>query len=387
MNRLLKMLRSATPSPRIHFRVEKYGKRGIRDFLRDLMAMANADVDGSRYIIVGAGFDDRGRKQLTGIGREDFAGNPSYLSLAREFIEPPIRLKYESVIVDDARIGVYEIGDCQDRPYMMRKDFSETLRRGDAYQRSGERAVKMNRRQLQVLFEKKFHDSVSGDSIEIGFPGEIIHKDQRLAVCDLSQLPSDVAATNIRQFMEVKDRMKAAGANTMVARLTHARLFGTDSPYEDRSADELAEEMRQIRSRYRDQDEHFLFEQNGRELQFVVYNQGDEAVRDASLTVMLPKHPALHVARRLPRTLDDGRFVDRMPSEQAEYPSVTAAGGGVRVSANLGDIAAGDMVEAFARPLLVCAGDALAGRRIGIRFSLHAGNLRVPARSRLRLLL
>ena len=387
MNRLAKIVQSATPSRRVQFRGSRYGADGAREFLRDLMAIANADVDGSRYIIVGAAFDTGGRKHFSGVGRDDFTGKPSYLALAREFIEPPVRLRYESVIVDDTRVGVFEIGDCQDRPYMMRKDFSETLRRGDAYTRSGDRAVKMNRGQLQTLFEKKFRESVSGDRIEIGFPGDIIHKDRRVPVCDLSQLPSGVAATNIRQFMEVKNRMKSAGGNTMVARLTHARLFGTDSPYEDRSPEELAAEMRQIERQYREQDEHYLFEQNGQPLQFVVYNQGDEPVRDASLTLVLPNHNAFYVATRLPKILDDGRFVDRMPSEQSDYPSVTLSDDSIRVAANLGDLPAGEIVEAFARPLIICAGNGLAGRRIGIRFSLHASNLRAPARSKLRLLL
>ena len=387
MNRLAKIVQSATPSGRVQFRGTRYGTRGARDFLRDLMAIANADVEGSRYIIVGAALDSGGRKHFNGVDGEDFTGKPSYLALAREFIEPPVRLRYESVIVDDARVGVFEIGDCQDRPYMMRKDYSETLRRGDAYKRSGDRAVKMNRRQLQTLFERKFRESVSGDRIEVGFPGDIIHKDKRVPVSDLSELPSGVAATNIRQFMDVKSRMKSAGGNTMVARLTHARLFGTDSPYEDRSPEELADEMRQIQRQYREQDEHYLFEQNGQPLQLVIYNQGDEAVRDASLTLVLPNHGALYVATRLPGVLEDGRFVDRLPSEQSEYPSVTLSDDSIRVTANLGDLPAGEIVEAFARPLIVCAGNELAGRRIGIRFSLHASNLRAPAGSKLRLLL
>lgn len=387
MNRLAKIARSATPSRRCQFRSTHYGKRGAREFLRDLMAIANADVDGSRYIIVGAAFDDDGHKQLTGVERDDFTGKPSYQALARDFIEPPVRLRYESVIIDDVRVGVYEIGDCQDRPYMMRRDFSETLRRGDAYKRSGDRAVKMNRRQLQTLFEKKFRESVSGDSIEIGFPGDIIHKDRRVPVSDLSQLPSRVAAKNISQLMEVKSRTKSAAGNTMVVRLTHARLFGTDSPYEDRSPEELAREMQQIQRQYREQDEHYLFEKHGEEVQLVIYNQGDEPVRDASLTLVMPNHHALYVATRLPKLLEDDRFVDRLPSAQAEYPSVTLSDDSIRVSANLGDIPTGEIVEAFTRPLIICAGNGLAGRRIGIRFSLYASNLRAPARSKLRLLL
>ncbi len=387
MNRLAKIVRSATPSTRIQFRPNNYGKKGARDFLRDLVAIANADVDGTRYIVVGAGFDKDGQRHYTGVEREDFSGKPPYLALAREFIEPPIRLKYESIIDDDNRVGVFEIGDCQDRPYMMRKDFCETLRRGDAYQRTGDHAVKMNRRQLQLMFERKFRESVSVDRIEIGFPGEIIHKDRHIPVCDLSQLPSGVAATNIRQFMEVKRRMKAAGGNTMVARLTHARLFGTDSPYQDRSPQELAEDMHQIRRQYRDEDEHYLFENNGHSLQLVVYNQGDEPIRDTSISLVMPQHRALHVAERLPKRLDGGRFVDRMPSEQADYPSVSLSDDGVWVSATLGDIPAGEIIEVFAKPLLLCAGDELAGRRVAIQVSLFASNLRAPARSKLRLVL
>ena len=59
---------------------------------------------------------------------------------------------------------------------MMRIDYSEKLRRGDAYMRVNDAAIKMGRRQLSDLFERKFRDSVSAGDIEIGFPGEIIHK-------------------------------------------------------------------------------------------------------------------------------------------------------------------------------------------------------------------
>lgn len=45
------------------------------------------------------------------IDRDDFTGNPSYQALANEFIEPPVRIKYQPVIVDGKRLGVYEIGD------------------------------------------------------------------------------------------------------------------------------------------------------------------------------------------------------------------------------------------------------------------------------------
>lgn len=386
MKRLGKIVRSATPSTGVQFRPSEYGSAGARDFLRDIIAMANAPVEGQRYIIVGAEIDAKGRKLLREVDREDFTGNPSYQALANEFIEPPVRIKYQPVMVDGKRIGVYEIGDCQDRPYMMRVDHSETLRRGDAYTRANDRAVKMGRRQLQSLFEQKFRESVSDASIEIGFPGEIIHKARQIEVCDLAQLPSAVATAKLKQLIDIKSGMKSSGSTTMVARLTHARLFGTDSPYEDRSPDELAAEMRQIRQRYRSQDEHFLFEQHSQELQFVIYNQGEEIIREASLSLVMPNHAAFYVASQLPKILQDDRLVDRTPAEQAEYPSVALSDDNVQVSGKLGDIESGELMEIFTAPLRVCVGTDLSGRRFGVQYSLFAKNLRAPARGKLRLM-
>jgi predicted HTH transcriptional regulator len=157
MNRLLKIARTATPGTGIQFRKDKYGSSGIRSFLRDVLAMANAAVDGPRYIIIGVDFESRGRKAVHAVDVEDFSGKPSYQSLANEFIEPPLRIRYKPVTIDGHRIGVFELSDSQDRPYMMR----------------------------------------------IGFPGEIIHKDLSINSCDLSQLPSAEASKKLNQLIDI----------------------------------------------------------------------------------------------------------------------------------------------------------------------------------------
>ena len=102
---LAKIVRAAAPGSGVQLRPAAYGKNGIRQFLRDVVAMANASVDGARYIIVGAAIDKKGNKRLTSVSREDFSGKPSYQGLVTDFIEPPIRLKYKSVNVDGKRIG------------------------------------------------------------------------------------------------------------------------------------------------------------------------------------------------------------------------------------------------------------------------------------------
>ena len=387
MNRLSNIARTATPSGGIQFRASAYGTAGTRDFLRDLIAMANAPIEGNRYIVTGIGFSDTGAKRVRGVDASDFTGKPSYQALANEFIEPPIRVRYQAVKIDDKVVGVYEIGDCQDRPYMLRIDHSETLRRGDAYVRRNDSAIKMGRRQLQAQFEAKFRESVSAEQIEIGFPGEIIHKDQPLPVCDLGQLPSAVASAKLQEMLSIKSGRAAPGSTSMLARLTHARLFGSDNPYEDRSKEELLDEMRRIGEQYAPHDAHFLFEQNARPVQLVVFNQGDEPIRDASISMVMPNHSNLHVASELPARPRNGHFVARNSQEQGGYPSVNLTDDSVHIAHKLGDIPPGEFIEVFETPVRLCAGQDLRGRRFGIQYALFAQNLRAPAKGRLRLLL
>ena len=386
MSNLLKIARTATPGTGVQFRKEKYGSSGVQSFLRDVLALANAAVNGPRYIVVGADIDSKGRKSVHPIGAEDFSGKPSYQSLANEYIEPPIRIRYKPVTIDGQRVGVFEIGDSQDRPYMMRIDYSEKLRRGDAYVRTKGNIMKMGRRQLAELFEKKFRDSVSAGDIEIGFPGDIIHKDLTLDCCDLSQLPSAKASKKLNQLIDIRNKSRSSGSTTVMARLTHARLFGADDPYVDRSPEQLMREIGELRAKYRDQDNHFLFESRAQRMQMVVYNQGNEPIIDASLSLIMPNHNSFYVAGGLPKITRRTGFVDRTPDEIAAYPAVVLKDDSVQVTSKIGDIPVGEPVDVFVSRLRLCVGQDLCDKRFGLRYALHAQNLRSPAKGQLRLL-
>jgi len=386
MSRLLKIARSGTPGTGVQFCKEAYGNAGIRRFLTDVLAMANASIEGNRYIVTGIEFDRSKKRRIHNISRDDFNGKPSYQALVSDFIEPPVRVRYQPLSVDGQRVGIFEIGECRDVPYMMRADYSEKLRRGDAYVRVHNATVKLGRRQLLEMFERKFRDSVSADRIEIGFPGEIIHKDYRIPVNDLSKLPSAVAGGKLQQMLETKAKSSNSGATTIMARLTHARLFGSDSPYKERDTEELMTEMSDIRRKHRYEDDQFLFETHHKELQLVIYNQGTEPIQNASISLMMPNHNSFYVASRLPRILRDEKWIDRGPAEHAEYPAVNLKDDSVQVTSTLGQITADAPVNAFETPLRICVGKELKGRRLGIRYTLFGSNLRRPAKGKLRLL-
>jgi hypothetical protein len=386
MNRLIKIARDALPCTSVQFREMPYGEAGLRHFLQDVMALANASVEGERFIVVGVGVDAAGKRSVSHIEESDFSGKPSYRAVITDYVEPPIRLRYKAINLDGKRAGIFEIGDCRDRPYMMKADYSEQLRRGDAYLRSGNKAMKMGRRQLQALFEHKFQESVASSRVEIGFPGEIIHKDLLVPTADLSKMPSIVASANLQQLISTREKFKDAAANTGILRLTHARLYGSDSPFEDKSPTILFEEMSKLKDKFRYDDQYFLFDRNVQKIQLVVYNQGDEPIRDASLVLVMPNHNSVFVASKLPRQMRDGELVDAGSNDLIDYPAVNLKDDAVQVSTNLGELPVNSMTEVFETPLRICIGSDLKGRRLGIRYSLYGSNLRAPAQGKLRLI-
>ncbi len=386
MDQLAKLLTSAAQGAGLQFRKHSYGAGSIRDFLRDTMAMANASVDGPRLIVVGVDTDDRDKKQVYPVSDKDFSGKPDYVKLVSDYIEPALNVSYEATSIDGKQVGVFRIDNCRDRPYMMRVDFSEELRRGDAYMRVNDAAIKMGRRQLQVLFEQRFRDSVSGDHVEVGFPGEIIHKHLGLACRDLDQLPSAVAASKLEELIKIQLNSRDTGSTSIMARLVHARLFGSDDPYVSRSPDELMQEMEQIRDKYDAEDREFLFETHAQRMQLVLYNQGHEPIVDASLALVLPNDPDLYIADRPPMTRTDGLFVECAPEEVAAYPAVNLLDNTIHIKCSIRRLPPGEPVDAFGSPLRLYPGPGLRGRKFGIRYSLQGRNLRAPAKGQLRLL-
>ncbi|MBT8091958.1 MAG: ATP-binding protein [Gammaproteobacteria bacterium] len=362
----------------IQYRRKPYGASGVREFLRDVLAMANAPIVGTRHIIVGVDIDTGGNRNVDPVSDGDFGTSPDYMQLAKEHIEPALDISYAPSLLDGKKIGVFEIGDSRDRPYMMRVSYSETLQLGDAYIRVDNTAVKMGRAQLQALFEQNYQTSVSADNVEIGFAGDKIQEALALSCRDLSELPSTVATRKLEELMKASGN-QASGSTSMVVRLAHARLYGSDEPYVSRSPEEVMLELDQVGFKYAEQDKQFLFGMNAQMIQAAIHNHGSEAITNAILELALPKDSEFFVTDRPPS-------MSQASNDDAIYPEVTLRDNVTRISQKIGVIPAGASVDVFTEPLRVFAGNALRGRRFRIHYALRGQNLRSTIKGRLRLM-
>jgi hypothetical protein len=368
MTTLEELIQSGRPATPLQYRPNAYGPDGGREFLRDVLAMANAGVPGPRLIVVGVDSESAGSARLRGIGVDDFKRQPSFVELVRQHIEPPVAVKYLPVNVAGTQVGVVQIGDCQDRPYMMRTDHSPTLRRGDAWVRVNNEVFRMDRNQLQALFQANFKDAIGTERIEIGFAGEMNLQTMVLPVCDIQDLPSAVAANKVRQMLDVKEKSKGSGNTTLMARLTHARVFGAGSSYEEQSVATLAGELGEITQRHRLDDQRFLFETHGVDIQIRIFNQSESPIKEASFTLALPNVEQLYVAKK--------------PGDE-RYPTVDNQKDATVVTNYIGEIPSGTPFSAFTVPLKICAGRSLQGQRLTVGYTLFGRNLRAPGRGQL----
>ena len=63
----------------------------------------------------------------------------------------------------------------------------------------------------------QFHKEKYGNSGIRSFPGEIIHKDLSVNVCDLTQLPSAEASKKLHQLIDIRNSSRNTGFTTVMA--------------------------------------------------------------------------------------------------------------------------------------------------------------------------
>ncbi len=99
-------------STRLDFKREQYKKEKNKNLIKDIMSMANAPIDGKKYIVVGVKDKTDGEKEYHAIQKEEFIDQATYEQVIRENIEPSIEFSYSPLEVGGSLLGIFEIGPC-----------------------------------------------------------------------------------------------------------------------------------------------------------------------------------------------------------------------------------------------------------------------------------
>ncbi|WP_157796524.1 AlbA family DNA-binding domain-containing protein [Bacillus sp. FJAT-45037] len=282
---LIKYEREGT---RLDFKKEQYIKEKYQDLIKDIMAMANAPIEGRRHIIIGVKDKPDGTKDYFSLNRDEIVDQATFQQIIRENVEPSIDFSYFTHEMDGNLFGVIEIEQCTNPPCMMRKDY-KGLKKGECFIRKGSQQERMTRSDLDEMLKHK--EKVQFDNkILIGFNKNL---DSKISVDAVEELhfPSDKAKDKIEGIIEGRELIGEDNTNalSMLAKLgmNYSNIMG-NAPYEQRSTEELKKDLKSLKETYMDEDFYYIGEELSEKINLTLRNEGNQYLEDVSIDLRIP---------------------------------------------------------------------------------------------------
>jgi hypothetical protein len=379
MSQLEDLVRFENANSGVAFREGVYAAAEQTAFLRDVLALANAAVQGPRFLIVGVRDTVGGKRTIEGIGREQWTELKNRLGAwVGGIVEPPLKIAVRALEIEGKLVGLVCLAACEDPPYLLSEQAPAGLPIGGGWVRRGTQHFPLLRADLQRMFEAKLAVAAPVADVTIGFAGETPQHEIELPILRLDRLPSAVAAEKLRKVLAAKQSAKAMFGRTVtqLSRLVHAQLFGVDRAYESHSDESLRMLIAGTAESHRAADEHYAFETRAHRLDLVVGNASGTPLGNAMLHMRLPRIDAVGVAERLYQ--DPER-----PAKVDGYPRVHVGAQAIDIETDLGVLPPGKITRAFREPPRFWARPGAAGKTLPLDVTLHARELREPIRETL----
>jgi len=368
----------------LDFKGAQYPKEKHADLIKDIIAMANADTNDGCYIIIGVIRNNEGQKELRGINREDFIDDAVYQQLIRENVEPDVNFEYILHEYAGKCFGVFRIGKCDDKPYMMKKDYKK-LKTGDSWIRKGTHQPPMIRRDFDAIYEQKMAYFGFNGHVEMLFE-ENESDNITIPTARKLTLPSEREAKKIRHVIEEKknpgtQKPEIPSISTILSLddITYA-IHGA-KPYRKRTLEELEDSLENVRKDFATEDKYFRFEENGYKLNIILHNKGEQYIEDGEIHVHIPKAEGLLVAHRVtaePHYDSYGNATIIGPHHDLKYPIVTEYENYTVIVESVGDIKHHIQILAFGEPVRIFFNNSLQGESIEIECKIFGKNLKKP---------
>jgi hypothetical protein len=362
------------------------------DLLKDVMAMANADIDSDRHIVLGVHLDKKtGQRNLIGIDKNDVRDSSDYQSWIREFIEPNIDLKYFPYDCDGKTFGIIEISNCVRRPYLMRKEYNHQkkyLLEGEAWIRNNSIQNRMKRNDFENIYEKRLKNKGFSGDLKLYFSdtnSDIL----TLRTTDEMMLPSKRAYEKITKIIDRKKEQQKITGNTLKNIFVRFDkilrwIFSFDRNYLKMSLEELEKIQDEIINQYSEADYSQIFDLMANRINITIENLGDEYIEDASIRFIFPT-----VGLAISNNSGNGHNTHRSPKivlpnpwnyylKQLSNYNVTYEYNKFEFTKGIGDIKHKMPMEIFTDPLKISLNKSLAGKTIIIKCIIYGKNLREP---------
>jgi hypothetical protein len=371
----------------LDFKAIQYKKEKYLELLKDIVAMANVDMQGERLIIVGVKHKPNGEKEFLSIQEDEFIDASTYQQLIHENVEPELSISYEPYNYNGKLLGVLKILGCKEQPYMLKKDYGK-LKRGDCFIRKGTIQMSVTRLDLERIYSKRYFNNPFKDKIELGFSDSKFSSeiDVNPITVDNLELRSDRERKKINEAIEAKkNETELEKAYLVTSSFTNAMPFQA-VPYKNQSVSTLYTSLKSVKTNYEDDDYYEVCELHAFKLNIDILNKAAEYIEDVSVELEIIKEEGFFISTEIlekPNHSFYPHINTNSIMNKMSYPNVENSNEKYFVSQHIGNIKHQIKTKIFNEDLRMVIYKVPQSSKIVLQLTLYGKNLSEPIKKEL----
>ena len=343
---------------------------GKEELVKEVIGLANANVDGPRYILFGINPGAMEGSKIVGIDEGAMTDLKKAHRHISELIEPVVSLAFIYDKFNGKLVGALEIDDCDEGPFAVGQDYSKELSRGKSWRREGRELREVDIADLakeaspeptEVIDEAEMIDPLAVPTIDVGFNDDLDSKSIQLSIPDTSDPPF---AKERQDTKDLKQTIRETVNTVTTQILKLARKSSRES--DDDSSTDVVKAAQDL---FNDVDKYYYYEEKALQLNLAVCNKGTQSVKDVRIELGFPIVKDFDIADRIYVSPFDKRT--RADIKNVGYPKVEHRDKAIFVRNTIGVLEPNSPVPALKCALRMAVGPAMQNRKLAILYTLR----------------
>jgi len=344
------------------------------ELVKEVIGLANADVEGPRYILFGINPGAIDGSKVVGIKDDVAAALKKAHRVISAQIEPVVSLAFIFDRIHGKLAGALEIDGGEDGPFVPGKDFSADAAGEKTWIREGRDLRVVDISELGSVGTPGSHgevgEAVAAEPIEIpdidvGFNEDPNCDVIELSIPDTSNPPFAGEKDDTGSQTSITQTLKSA-VNTMTTKLIG--LARGRSKDEDNSSTDVVKAAQDLIT---EAENHYYYEEKALQLNFSVFNTGSHPVDDLHIEFGFPKIEDFDIADRVHMSPFDKS--SHPATRNHGYPEVVRIDKGMIVRNKIGTLKPAVSTPALRCPIRMAVGPGAQRRKVAVLYTLRRG--------------
>ena len=342
------------------------------ELVREVIGLANADVDGPRNILFGVNAAAVEGDGIVGISEHAVAELKKAHRLVSMLVEPTLELAFIFDRINGKLVGTLEINGCDYGPYFVATDLPGSMRRGQCWVRNGRELLSMDRGSASPPVASDSAESTVNlpehVDVSVGFGDDPDCDFVELAIPDASSPPFAEELEEAEESAVITQVLKQTvrTRTTQILRLGQGNVAMMVAETPDGEDTGLSEHAGKILA---DARNHYFFEERAVKVDPCIRNRGDDDLENVTIEFGFPRIPYFDVADRLYVSPFDKR--SDVEIRNMGYPAVDVRSDAIYVRSPIDTLPARATRQALKCPLRLAVKPGMQGRKLAINYTLR----------------